>query len=199
MRKVNQTQFAARQQRIREAALACFKRAGFHRASMADICAEAAMSPGNVYRYYPNKEAIIEAICEHDREQVTRRFEAMHQSGNLLEAMLEIAGEAMAASHDREKSKVDYEILAEAMRNERIAAIVERHAAALLAICTEAIARAQALNLVDPGLDAGLAAVLLIGAAEGLGIRLAIQPQLDPRRSIELFKLLIARFLRPQP
>ena len=50
MRKVNPERFEARQQHVRDAALACFGRKGFLQASMADICAEAGMSPGNLYR-----------------------------------------------------------------------------------------------------------------------------------------------------
>ena len=56
-------------QRILEAAKACFLRSGFQGASMHQICAEVGMSPGALYRYFPSKEAIIEAICEADRKQ----------------------------------------------------------------------------------------------------------------------------------
>ena len=55
-------------QRILEAAKACFVRSGFQGASMQQICAEGGMSPGALYRYFPSKEAIVEAICEADRE-----------------------------------------------------------------------------------------------------------------------------------
>ena len=54
-------------QRILEAATACFVRSGFQGASMQQICAEGGMSPGALYRYFPSKEAIVEAICEADR------------------------------------------------------------------------------------------------------------------------------------
>jgi AcrR family transcriptional regulator len=37
---------------------------GFHQTSMQQICSEAGMSAGNVYRYFPSKEAIIEGITE---------------------------------------------------------------------------------------------------------------------------------------
>ncbi len=197
MRTVNEEKFEAKKRHIREAALTCFRRSGFHGASMSDICAEARMSPGNLYRYYEGKEAIIEAICEHDREQVTRRLEAMRGRPNLIEEMLQLADESMRTSSEPGKATFACEIIAEAMRNERVGGIVRRHNEALLAICVEAIGRAQAMKLIDPQLDPTLAAALLIGAADGLGIRLALHPSLDAKRSIELFKLLITRFLRP--
>jgi AcrR family transcriptional regulator len=198
MRKVNQERFEERQRHIREAALACFRRSGFHRASMADICAEAQMSAGNLYRYYDSKEAIIAAICEHDRQDVTRRFEAMRGRPDLFAAMLELTGEAMDASAQLEKSKFGCEVLAEAMRNERVAEIVRRHHAALLEVCADGIAYAQAMKQIDPDLDPKLAATLLIAAGDGLGLKLALHSDLDAKQCIETFKLLVLRFLRPR-
>lgn len=196
MRKVNRKSFEARRRHIRKAALACFKRSGFHRASMADICAAAGMSPGNLYHYYGSKDAIIEAICEHDRQQVTRRFEAMRERKDFFAAMLEFAGEAMSQRLNLEKRKFTCEIHAEAMRNKRVAEIVKRHNAALLALAADAIKRAQAMKQVDPALDPALAAAVLIGAADGLRLQLAISRDLDVKRSGETFTLLVTRFLR---
>jgi TetR/AcrR family transcriptional regulator, repressor for uid operon len=197
MRKVNQERFEERQRHIREAALACFRRSGFHQASMADICAEARMSAGNLYRYYDSKEAIIAAICEHNRAEVTQRFAAMRDRPDLFAAMLEVTGEAMDASAQLERSKFNCEVLAEAMRNERIAEIVRRHHAALLEMCAGALAHAQAMKLIDPKLDAKLAAMVLIAAGDGLGLKLALHHDFDPKQCIESFKLLVLRFLRP--
>src|SRR5690242_10035954 len=167
MRTVNQERFEARRRHVRGAALACFKRKGFHQASMADICAEAKMSPGNLYRYYDSKEAIIAAICEEDRQGVIDRLAAIAERPNLLEAMLEMADDELGAS-DTEKRKFSCEILAEAARNEAVAAIVRRHNAAIIAICAGAIRRAQEVGHVDAALDPHLAAGILVAAAEGL-------------------------------
>lgn len=57
--------------RILAAAQACFIRHGFHAAGMAAIAAEAGMSPGLIYRYFENKDAIILAII--DRQLAERR------------------------------------------------------------------------------------------------------------------------------
>ena len=196
MRTVNQQRFEARRRHVREAALACFKRKGFHQASMADICAEAKMSPGNLYRYYDNKEAIIAAICEEDRRGVIDRLAAIGERPNLLEAMLEMAGEELGAS-DAEKRKFGTEVLAEAARNEVVAEIVRRHNAAIVGICAEAIRRAQAIGQVDGTLDTRLAAAILVAAAEGLSTQLALGSAIDAGDYREAFKLLMLRFLSP--
>src|SRR5437763_15905708 len=50
--------------RIMEAADALFRRIGFAKTAVADIAAELGMSPANVYRFFPSKNAIVEAICQ---------------------------------------------------------------------------------------------------------------------------------------
>lgn len=51
--------------RILGAAEERFRRVGHHRTSVADIAAELGMSPANIYRYFPSRNAINESICGH--------------------------------------------------------------------------------------------------------------------------------------
>jgi AcrR family transcriptional regulator len=50
--------------RIIETADTLFRRLGFAKTAVADIAAELGMSPANVYRFFPSKNAIVEAICQ---------------------------------------------------------------------------------------------------------------------------------------
>jgi len=50
--------------RIVEAAEGLFLRLGYAKTAVADIAAELKMSPANVYRFFPSKNAIVEAICQ---------------------------------------------------------------------------------------------------------------------------------------
>ena len=52
-----------RRERILEAAERAFVRHGFHAATMQHVADEAGMSAGNLYRYFPSKEAIVEGLC----------------------------------------------------------------------------------------------------------------------------------------
>ena len=49
--------------RILEAAEEHFRRVGHHRTSVADIAAGLGMSPANIYRFFPSRDAINESIC----------------------------------------------------------------------------------------------------------------------------------------
>jgi AcrR family transcriptional regulator len=50
--------------RIMEAAEALFRRLGYAKTAVVDIAAELGMSPANIYRFFPSKNAIVEAICQ---------------------------------------------------------------------------------------------------------------------------------------
>jgi AcrR family transcriptional regulator len=50
--------------RIMETAEALFRRMGFAKTAVADIAGELGMSPANIYRFFPSKNAIVEAICQ---------------------------------------------------------------------------------------------------------------------------------------
>lgn len=50
-------------ERIARVAEELFRRMGFAKTAVADIASELGMSPANVYRFFPSKTAIVEAIC----------------------------------------------------------------------------------------------------------------------------------------
>lgn len=51
-------------ERIATVAEELFRRMGFAKTAVADIAAELGMSPANVYRFFPSKNAIVETICQ---------------------------------------------------------------------------------------------------------------------------------------
>ena len=50
--------------RIMDTAETLFRRLGFAKTAVADIASELGMSPANVYRFFPSKIAIVQAICQ---------------------------------------------------------------------------------------------------------------------------------------
>jgi AcrR family transcriptional regulator len=49
--------------RILEVAEEHFRRAGYRKTSVTDIAVELGMGPANIYRFFPSKDAIKEAVC----------------------------------------------------------------------------------------------------------------------------------------
>src|SRR5260370_39325782 len=60
-------------ERIMATAEALFRRLGFAKTAVADIAAELDMSPANVYRFFPSKNAIVEAICRRFLGEIDRK------------------------------------------------------------------------------------------------------------------------------
>ena len=67
-------------ERIMETAEALFRRLGFAKTAVADIAAELGMSPANVYRFFPSKNAIVEAICQRCLSEVEEAAWAIARS-----------------------------------------------------------------------------------------------------------------------
>ena len=63
--------------RIIEVAEELFRRVGYAKTAVADIARELGMSPANVYRFFPSKAAINEAIAEKFLEQIHGRLDAL--------------------------------------------------------------------------------------------------------------------------
>src|SRR5918992_4819925 len=91
MRTANLKHQTDRRATILDAAEQCFSRAGFHQTSMNDICQAAGMSPGNLYRYFPSKEAIIAGITERFRLQTAADFDAVLQAPSFYEGLSAMA------------------------------------------------------------------------------------------------------------
>jgi AcrR family transcriptional regulator len=60
---------AATPERILRAAEECVRRWGLRRVSMNDVAVEAGVSRGSVYRYFPDRDALIQAVLERVAEQ----------------------------------------------------------------------------------------------------------------------------------
>jgi TetR/AcrR family transcriptional regulator, repressor for uid operon len=111
---------ADRHAHILDAAQHCFVRAGFHRTTMQDVAVEAGMSPGNLYRYFPSKDAIVIGLCARDRAQVSADFANLAELGADLD-LFESFGRRHLAEEPRGKAILALEIWSEATRNPHLA------------------------------------------------------------------------------
>jgi AcrR family transcriptional regulator len=66
--------------RIMEAAEALFRRLGYAKTAVADIAAELGMSPANIYRFFPSKTAIVQAMCQRCLGEVEQKIWAIARS-----------------------------------------------------------------------------------------------------------------------
>jgi len=197
MRKVDPERQQAKRRQIMEAAADCFARRGFHATTTAEICAAAAMSPGNLFHYFDSKSAIVEAIVEEERRDTAAYFATLDDAPDLLEALLGFLDVVMAFAADKTYSRLALEVAAESMRNPAVGAKVAASDAetrtAMAAMLRTAMARGQ----VDADLDPEQAATWIAALIDGVFARLAVDAGFDPEAEAPMLRLVVSRFLRP--
>ncbi len=77
MPKLSEKAVERKKGRIEDAAKQLFIRQGFHATSMRNIAARAGTSLGNLYNYYPTKEAILGSIISKYQQVVDDRLRSM--------------------------------------------------------------------------------------------------------------------------
>ena len=90
-----------RKRQIMDAALACFSRKGFHQSSMQEICTEAQLSAGAIYRYFPSKTDIIAAIIHADGEDRQAMFDGITSGEEFVERLVVCAEAFVSKIVDR--------------------------------------------------------------------------------------------------
>ncbi|MBB1594885.1 TetR/AcrR family transcriptional regulator [Achromobacter sp. UMC46] len=124
MRKTDPIKQQERRRHILEAAAHCFAEHGFHATSTAQICERAAMSPGNLFHYYASKADIIEALIASDTDDIQSRTQAAIVAPDACQALREWVGGQLALYQDPAFVRLGMEVLAEAVRNPRVHALV---------------------------------------------------------------------------
>lgn len=151
-RPVNEDARLERMQQILAGARACFVRSGFHASSISEISAAAAVSPANIYQYYPNKEALIIALIEDGLQNDLRligRIARTDFSSNAMQAALA----PMLTEDAHDAAALRAEIISEAGRNPDVARMVAANDMKAVAATARAIEDGKARGQVRPDVD----------------------------------------------
>ena len=197
---------AERRARILEAAERAFVRHGFHAATMQHVADEVGMSAGNLYRYFPSKEAIVEGLCEIDQAGRARALaafaELLARNGDITEAMRAGLREHVVGKLP-EKARLIVEIWAEAGRNPRVAAITQAIDADVINGLERLMDAAKAAGAASPKLDSRFGARFFLTFVGGVFKRIAIEADFDANAETEMavavMKALFAGALSPDP
>jgi TetR/AcrR family transcriptional regulator, transcriptional repressor of aconitase len=196
MPKVSQSYLDARRSQILEAAIVCFSREGFHRATMQDIVRQSRLSPGAIYNYFESKEEIIEAIANerHAKEQLLMseaRKEA-DPAGVLKRIRDGFFGE-LRDPKERLRRRVGIQLWAEAQRNPAVLKIVRRGVNGPHKLLRAIISDAQRRREISDEVDADATARLMIAAFQGF----VLQMEWDDQIKVEPYIQLLEIFLNP--
>jgi TetR/AcrR family transcriptional regulator, repressor for uid operon len=146
---------------------------------MNDIAAEAGMSPGNLYRYFSSKDAIIAGMSERDRMEIASDFAELDPGKGGLLDQLEQLGRRHMVRKPREKAVIALQIWAEAARSPEMARICAGFDEVVEQGLAAAVEAARASGELPRNLDQARFLQALFMMADGFFCRRAVDPDFD--------------------
>ncbi len=195
MPKVSLEHTDARRRQILDAALRCFSKQGFHRATMKDIMKESGLSAGAIYNYFSAKGDIIDAIA---RER--------HASENALlvgalaesEKPVDLHGLAraffgsFAGREHREARRVGVEVWAEALRNPDVLETVRQGVDEPRHLLARIVTECQERYELPPEIDPEGFARVMIAIFQGFVLQQAWDPETDSEQYLAAVDVILA-------
>ncbi len=196
MPKVDQAHLDARRTQILEAASQCFSRDGLHGTTIQNIIRQSGLSAGAIYSYFASKDEIIEAINAErharERESITAACRGADLR-NTLEQLSQYFFGSLRQADERERRRVGIQLWAEALRNQRILAIVREGVDEPRKLLAGLIENAQRRGNLRPDLSADAVARVLIALYHGF----ILQQAWDEQAELEAFLAVVDAALGP--
>lgn len=190
---VGQEKGEARRQQVLDAASVCFRRNGFHGTSIAKISKAAGMSPGHIYHYFENKEAIVEAIAKREEQnlsELARKLQEDESGGGLASRVTRQVTDSVDRCLDPAHLELQLELAAEAARNPTIQRILRQSDKV---VTGEFMALSNRVGLPD-GLDAAeveLRMNMISAIFNGVMVRGAVGAEVDRKQVSRLVEKLV--------
>lgn len=195
MRKVNPQKHEARRRQILDAAAKCFSIKGFNDTRTADVCAAAGISSGNLFHYFPSKQAIFTAIFKQDGEDNALALERAIAAADPLEALLEFVGFTINQAAYPHLAGFMLEVIANAKRDAAFAALLDRNDRALREGLILLLEHARKAGQTDPALDPMQAADWIQLLMEGVFVRASCDARFQAASQQAMARRMICRFL----
>lgn len=185
-------------ERILTAAQSCFVERGFHAASMATIAKTAGMSPGLIYRYFENKNAIILAIIDKQLTIARRRIREIQSSEHLSKRIFDYLDDQEPGDEQSMSLALYLDISAEATRDPQIGEALRHYDVTVRSELGDWLRRNReegGCGLADN--DISERALLLLCLIEGLKLRVPREQALDRRMLRKIMEDLLDTLISP--
>jgi AcrR family transcriptional regulator len=196
MRTVDPEKHRQRRLQIIEAAVGLFATKGLAKTTTAEICRAAGVSSGNLFHYFPSKQAIFYGLFELDLDEWDAEFQAAETDPDPWAVLMRMVDRLAAEAALPLMAGLIVEVLAQAHRDPEVAALVSEADQRLFRGVTTIVERLQKEGLADPGFPPETAARWVVIIAEGLHTRGYAEPGRDYAAEAAVVKELIARTLR---
>lgn len=170
--RVSAEHLAARRQQILDAARRCFVRDGFHATSMQRVIAEAELSVGAVYRYFPAKSDLIAGIAEQMAASIAAQLQSLAEAPDrsLTDVMEGAIGVVDANAGPDGVLPVAVQVWAEAQRDPKLAALTRRVYNQIVDVYIRLAERAIARGELPAGADPAAVGPALGALVVGYGL-----------------------------
>jgi TetR/AcrR family transcriptional regulator, repressor for uid operon len=167
-----------RRKHVLDAAEQCFCKYGFHSASMAQIAQAANMSVGHIYRYLPNKEALIGAIFQRDAAVALANVEALENDPRpIRQALQDYARRTIDRLTEPSRATLYLEMMAEASRNPAVAQVIRDRFAEVQSRMVALLLKARPEGCSEPEMRERIQVLDLLFA--GICMKMVKSPDFD--------------------
>jgi AcrR family transcriptional regulator len=187
-----------RRGQILQAARLCFRERGFRETTIEEICAEARISPGALYRYFGSKADIVAAIAVDARADAEAALERLANAEQLIDGLAEVARAFLEAFDSDADAALLPDIWAEAARDPVLANALRERARVARGRIAAAIDRARADGAIHPALASESAADMLMAALEGFALRRALWHAGAIGAAVTQYRILALHILMPK-
>ncbi len=195
--KLSEQKIVDKRIEILEASQSCFVRKGFHNTTMQDICQQAGMSAGNIYRYFDSKEVIIEAFAADELQWMSTAINDVPSSSDLLQAIVDTVYWTAITLMEKDKSELIAELFAEAGRNPRINAIYTKFNKQLTQQACQMLQELEENKLLRCKHDKALIARILISLVDGLVLSKIVCPDFDMSNMRPVIETMVTSLFAP--
>lgn len=195
MPKVSPAHREARRRQILDAARTCFARRGFHQTTMQDICRTSELSPGAVYRYFPSKDDIIEALCDDHAGDMAALFAELTARDSWWEMLGYLEADIrplLVGDNPYKDVALDIEVWGEALRNPRAGAVVLRTLAMQRRLVAQMVCHARARGDLSPDTEPDAVARAAVAVLSGLMLQHALEPGADLAPALSAARAMLA-------
>lgn len=198
MPKVPEAYLEARRGEILEAARRAFTRKGTQTTTMVEIAEEAGLTPGAIYRYFPNKERLIAACFDANAEDVIGHWQNISPDSDPVASTLDFARKAVEwldTPAARTDTILHLEYVLELARTNDTAGLAALKAEndRIVGDVEERVRAAQAAGGLPHTIDARRYAGALFSFYWGLRLRRVIDPTVETQGQLEQLLLLFLK------
>lgn len=189
----------AQRDKVLLAARRCFVRQGFHATGMAELSKACRMSVGNIYHYFPNKDAIVRAIASEMRARIVPVLRRLEAHPDPLEGIMEIMRFSIRELCRGSDARLWIDISAEAPRNRLIRELLLDFDREIRSVLQGLLHRAVQAGQISRALEGEAAALGLVALLDGAIARVCLEPDIDIDLTLEMLARNVQRCLCLRP